>query len=85
MRARVLISWVNDNHADNYLKEILVYVYYGSIVNGRPKKEKKKNETSAKALADCLSIKVMPKTQMSKKHNSLKRRFEIKYIPSLSL
>ena len=29
---------VNNNHIDNYLKEILVFVYYGSIVNKRPKK-----------------------------------------------
>ena len=28
---------VNDNHVDNYLKEILVPVYNGSIVNNRPK------------------------------------------------
>ena len=30
-----LISLVNDNHVDNDLKEILVYIYYGSIVNNR--------------------------------------------------
>ena len=28
---------LNDNHVDNNLKEILVYVYYGSFVNNRPK------------------------------------------------
>ena len=28
---------VNDNHVDNNLKEILVYVYYGLIVNSRSK------------------------------------------------
>ena len=28
---------VNDNHMDNYLKEILAFVYYDSIVNNRPK------------------------------------------------
>ena len=32
-----LITLVNDNHMDNYLKEILVFVYYGLIVNNRPK------------------------------------------------
>ena len=32
-----LISLVNDNHADNYLKEILSFVYYGRIVNNQPK------------------------------------------------
>ena len=32
-----LISLVNDNHVDNYLKEILAFVYYGSIINIRPK------------------------------------------------
>ena len=31
-----LISLVNDNHVDNYLKEILAFVYYGSIVNNQP-------------------------------------------------
>ena len=31
-----LIPLVNDNHVDNNLKEILVYVYYGSNVNNRP-------------------------------------------------
>ena len=34
-----LISLVNDNHMDNNLKEILMYLYYGSIVNNRPKKQ----------------------------------------------
>ena len=34
---RGLISLVNDNHIDNNLKEILVYVYLGSIVNNQPK------------------------------------------------
>ena len=33
-----LISLVNDNHVDNNLKEILLFVYYGLIVNSRPKK-----------------------------------------------
>ena len=28
---------VNDNPVDNNLKGILVYVYFGSIVNNRPK------------------------------------------------
>ena len=35
---RGLITLVNDNHMDNYLKEILVFVYYGSIVNNQPQK-----------------------------------------------
>ena len=35
-----LISLVKDNHVDNNLKEILVYVYFGSIVNNQPKNEK---------------------------------------------
>ena len=34
---RGLISLVNDNHVDNNLKESLMYVYLGSIVNNRPK------------------------------------------------
>ena len=33
-----LISLVNDNHVDKNLKEILVNVFFGSIVNNRPKK-----------------------------------------------
>ena len=28
---------VNDNHVDNYLKEILAFVYYGSTINNLPK------------------------------------------------
>ena len=28
-----LTSLVNDNHVDNYHKEILAFVYYGAIVN----------------------------------------------------
>ena len=31
------VTLVNDNHVDNYLKHILAFVYYGSIVNNRPK------------------------------------------------
>ena len=34
---RGLISLINDNHVDNNIKEILVYVNLGSIVNNRPK------------------------------------------------
>ena len=33
-----LITLVSDNHMDTYLKEILTFVYYGSIVNNQPKK-----------------------------------------------
>ena len=36
---RGLITLVSDNHVDNYLKEILAFVYYGSIVNNRPKND----------------------------------------------
>ena len=32
-----LISLVNNNHIDNNLKEILVYVYFGLIVSNQPK------------------------------------------------
>ena len=28
----------NDNHVDNYLKDILAFVYYSSIVNNQPKR-----------------------------------------------
>ena len=38
-----LISLVNDSHTDNYLKEILVHVYFGSIVNNQSKNNNKKN------------------------------------------
>ena len=33
----VLITLVNDNHVDNYIKEILAFEYYGLIVNNQPK------------------------------------------------
>ena len=31
------VTLVNNNHVDNYLKHILAFVYYGSIVNIRTK------------------------------------------------
>ena len=37
VQMRGLISLVNDNHVDNNFKEILVYIYLGSIVINRPK------------------------------------------------
>ena len=37
VQKRDLLSLVNDDHVDNNLKEILVYVYFGSIVISRPK------------------------------------------------
>ena len=37
VQTRGLISLDSDNHVDNNLKEIFVSVYYGSIVNNRPK------------------------------------------------
>ena len=33
-----MITLVSDNPVDDYLKEILAFVYYGSIVNNPPKK-----------------------------------------------
>ena len=39
-----LIKLVNNNHLDNYLREILALVYYGSIVNNRPKNDYKMNK-----------------------------------------
>ena len=33
-----LITMVNDNPTENYLKEFLAFVYYGSNVNNRLKK-----------------------------------------------
>ena len=41
LQASGLISLDNDTYVDNYPKEILVflYMYYGSIVNSRHKKE----------------------------------------------
>ena len=38
---RSLITLVNDNRVDNYLKEMLAFVYHGSIVNNQPKKSNK--------------------------------------------
>ena len=41
------VTLVNDNHMDSYIKEIMAFVYYGSIVNNRPpprKKNKKKTK-----------------------------------------
>ena len=35
---RGLITLVNDNRVDNYLKKILAFVYFGSTVNNLPKK-----------------------------------------------
>ena len=37
VQTRGLILLVNDNHVNNKLKEILVYVYLGSIVSNQPK------------------------------------------------
>ena len=34
---RDLILFVNDNHIDNNLKEILVYIYFGSVANNQSK------------------------------------------------
>ena len=36
---RCFISLVNDNHVDNNMMEILVYVYLGLIVNTRQNKD----------------------------------------------
>ena len=41
---RGLITFVNDNHADKYLKKILLFVYYGSTVNNRPKNTPLRNK-----------------------------------------
>ena len=38
VQTRGLILLINDNHADNYLKEILLYVYFGLIVKIDTKK-----------------------------------------------
>ena len=35
---RGLITLVSGKLVDNYLKDILAFVYYGSILNNRPKK-----------------------------------------------
>ena len=34
-----LTTLVNDTHVDNFLKEILMFVYYGSTINYQPKKQ----------------------------------------------
>ena len=36
VQMRVLFSLANDNRVDSNLKEILVYLYLGSVVNSRP-------------------------------------------------
>ena len=41
MQTGGLISFVNDTHVDKNLKEILVFVYYGPIVNNRPNEHHK--------------------------------------------
>ena len=41
---RCLISLVNDNHVNNYLKDTLAFVYYGSTVNNRPKSQNHKEK-----------------------------------------
>ena len=33
-----LSTFVNDNHLDNYLKEILAFVYLGLLINIQPNK-----------------------------------------------
>ena len=38
---RGLITLVNDNHMDNYLKDILAFVYHGYIANSRPNESTK--------------------------------------------
>ena len=38
VQTRGVISLFSDNHVNNYLKEILVYVYLGSTVNNWPTK-----------------------------------------------
>ena len=43
-----MITLVNDNHMDNYLKEMLVFVYYGSIVNNQPNKKNNKKKNNNK-------------------------------------
>ena len=43
-----LITLVSDNHVDNYLKEILAFVYYGSILNNRPKNSEQSSEFKEK-------------------------------------
>ena len=39
-------SLVNYNHVDNNLKKILVYIYFGTIANNRPKKASGKSRSS---------------------------------------
>ena len=41
VQTRGLFSLVNDIHVDTNLKEILLYVYFGSILNNRSKNGRK--------------------------------------------
>ena len=52
-----LITLVNDNQVDNYLKEILEFVYYGSFVNNRPKTAgAHMNHVTRKWVSECMLI-----------------------------
>ena len=39
VQTRSLITLINDNHMDNYRKDILAFVHYGSVVNNQPKND----------------------------------------------
>ena len=54
---------MNDNHVENNLKEMLVYVYFGSIVNIRPKKNKNIFVSSEVVDKDIKDVKADKKVQ----------------------
>ena len=45
-----LITLVNDNQVDSYLKDILVFIYHGWIVNNSPKNWNNSSEYSEDVL-----------------------------------
>ena len=51
-----LITLVNVNHVDNYLKEILAFLYYGLILNNHPKNAKSKKLKKKKKKVNDLYI-----------------------------
>ena len=69
----IFISLVNDNHVDNNLKEILMFVYYGLIVNSRPKNISRQEKAVIKlcfctGLSWSLQFTYIPKHPFVKSH-----------------
>ena len=66
-----MITLVNDNHVDNYLKEILTFVYYGSLVSCGLKSE----ETQVMPLSQSTThLRLQKKERRAKKKKKKKRK-----------